>query len=241
MAFKPQDHVIVMERKAKKKDAQGRESWETTKTEYLPVQWRIFWFRDEHPKGKIDSHALTLDLEKGAAVFETYVEREDGGSARMHGSETAGDWKDYIEKAQTKSLGRALAAVGYGSQFTDDEFAEGERIVDSPVARGSDKDVKSDKPNGQALHNLTAPGSYEQHEAAQQANGHQSPFDQIGALLDAFCGTSLNDRPRRLKALREALDIAEGPLPAKDEYTPDDVLRIDLYVKQQKASAGAGK
>lgn len=135
MTFNPSDHVIIMERKSKQKDAQGHETWKVTKTEYLPVQWRLYWFRLENQKGKIDSKALTIDLEKGAAIFETYVEREDGGSARMHGSETASDWKDYIEKAQTKSLGRALAAVGYGSQFTDDEFAEGERIVDSPVAR----------------------------------------------------------------------------------------------------------
>lgn len=187
MEFKPQEHVIVMERKAKKKDAQGRESWEVTKTEYLPVQWRIFWFRQDNPKGKIDSHALTLDLERGAAIFETYVEREDGGSARMHGSETAGDWKDYIEKAQTKSLGRALAAVGYGSQFTDDEFTEGERIVDSPVARG-------EKSADQTLHDLGKPGSYEQHEA--QANGHQEPepqssipsVKQLQARCTKLCG-----------------------------------------------------
>src|SRR5258708_24270366 len=126
------DHIIIMERKSKNKET-GQ--WTTTKVQYLPVAWRLYWFRIDNPKGKIDSHALTLDLERGAAIFETYVEREDGGSARMHGSETAGDWKDYIEKAQTKSLGRALAAVGYGSQFTDDEFTEGERIVDSPVAK----------------------------------------------------------------------------------------------------------
>src|SRR5258708_17553981 len=124
------DHIIIMERKSKNKET-GQ--WTTTKVKYLPVAWRLYWFRTENPKGRIDSHALTLDLERGAAIFETYVEREDGGSARMHGSETAGDWKDYIEKAQTKSLGRALAAVGYGSQFTDDEVTEGERIVDSPV------------------------------------------------------------------------------------------------------------
>ena len=127
--FDPKEHCITMERKSKQKDG----TWLATKTEYLPVQWRLFWFRLENPKGKVDSHMLTIDLERGAAIFETYVEREDGGSARMHGSETAGDWKDYIEKAQTKSLGRSLAAVGYGSQFTDTEFDEGERIVDSPV------------------------------------------------------------------------------------------------------------
>src|SRR5258708_5613365 len=114
MEFKPQEHVIIMERKSKNKETN---QWVTTQTEYLPVQWRIFWFRIDNPKGKIDSHALTLDLERGAAIFETYVEREDGGSARMHGSETAGDWKDYIEKAQTKSLGRALATWFAPSQY----------------------------------------------------------------------------------------------------------------------------
>src|SRR5260221_11763939 len=182
MEFKPQEHVIVMERKSKNKETN---QWVTTQTEYLPVQWRIFWFRSDNPKGKIDSHALTLDLEKGAAIFETYVEREDGGSARMHGSETLGDWKDYIEKAQTKSLGRALAAVGYGSQFTDDEFTEGERIVDSPVTKTNGKSTD------QALHDLGKAGSYEQHEAATQpqANGHKSPAEKIGAKRSEAFGT----------------------------------------------------
>ena len=140
--FNAHDHIIVMERKSKKRDAQGRETWEVTKTDYLPVQWRLYWFRLEHPKGKIDSTLVHLDMERGAAVFETYIEREDGGSARMHGSETASDWKDYIEKAQTKSMGRSLAAVGYGSQFTDDEFNEGERIVDSPVEASNSNGYK---------------------------------------------------------------------------------------------------
>ena len=156
MEFKPQEHVIVMERKSKNKETN---QWVTTQTEYLPVSWRIFWFRIDNPKGKIDSHALTLDLERGAAIFETYVEREDGGSARMHGSETAGDWKDYIEKAQTKSLGRALAAVGYGSQFTDDEFTEGERIVDSPVDRGQAQAAEKPKAAPGTEHLVNGNGS----------------------------------------------------------------------------------
>src|SRR5260221_10526457 len=156
MEFKPQEHVIVMERKSKNKETN---QWVTTQTEYLPVQWRIFWFRSDNPKGKIDSHALTLDLEKGAAIFETYVEREDGGSARMHGSETLGDWKDYIEKAQTKSLGRALAAVGYGSQFPDDEFTEGERIVDSPVDRTPEPPNGKTKAHPGTEHLLNGNGS----------------------------------------------------------------------------------
>src|SRR5438067_11993231 len=124
--FDPRPHLLQIKRHNKKTNT-------TTTTQYLPVQYRLQWFRTEHPSGKIDSKLVHLDTEKGIAVFETYVERRDAGSARMHGSETVQDWQDFIEKAQTKSLGRALAACGYGSQFTDSEFDEGERIVDSPV------------------------------------------------------------------------------------------------------------
>ena len=52
----------------------------------------------------------------------------------MYGSEAARDFPDYIEKASTKSLGRALLALGYGAAFAP-EMDEGERIVDAPVER----------------------------------------------------------------------------------------------------------
>jgi hypothetical protein len=141
MAFNPNEHLLVMERKQKKKTDRG-EVWVTVQTEYLPVAWRLVWFRQENPKGKVDSTPVTIDQASGFACFECYVEREDGGSARMHGSETAGDWKDYIEKAQTKAVGRALAALGYGTQFTDQEFDEGERIVDIPITKASSSDPR---------------------------------------------------------------------------------------------------
>ena len=131
--FNPQDHVIELKRNQKKKDSKGRDYYEEVITEYLPVQWRIAWFRHENPKGKIESKPIHIDYEKGEAVFETYAEREDGGFAIMHGSETRADWKDWLEKAQTKSIGRTLSALGYGSQFHDPEFDEQERIADSPV------------------------------------------------------------------------------------------------------------
>ena len=170
-------------------------------------------------------------------------EREDGGSARMHGSETAGDWKDYIEKAQTKSLGRALAAVGYGSQFTDDEFAEGERIVDSPVARGTDKSVKNDKSDGQALHALAAPGSYEQHEA--QANGHHDlpTLRELQNRCNRVIGSGMWQT-----MLHKALKIEDDELVLRDDdLTPGDREHAAAYMdyveqaKAKKAGAGTGK
>src|SRR5262249_18348122 len=52
----------------------------------------------------------------------------------MYGSEAVKDFADYAEKASTKSLGRALLALGYGTAFAS-EMDEGERVVDSPVER----------------------------------------------------------------------------------------------------------
>ncbi|HTD18454.1 MAG TPA: hypothetical protein VK667_02885, partial [Ktedonobacteraceae bacterium] len=53
----------------------------------------------------------------------------------------------YIEKAETGAIGRALAALGYGTQFAP-ELNEEHRIVDSPVERGGASQVESNDNNG---------------------------------------------------------------------------------------------
>ena len=102
--------------------------------DYLEVKWRLVWFRDQCERGEIATQVVHLDLEKGVAVFKATVSDGQGGIATGHGSETAKDFGDYLEKAETKAIGRALAALGYGTQFAP-ELEEGERIVDSPVVR----------------------------------------------------------------------------------------------------------
>lgn len=111
------------------------------KGSYLEVKWRLVWLRDAHPEAQIETELIRL--EAAAAVFKATVSIPGGGSATGWGSEEATDFRDFIEKAETKALGRALAALGYGTQFCDDhEFApEGQidaghgkmRIVDAPV------------------------------------------------------------------------------------------------------------
>jgi hypothetical protein len=75
-----------------------------------------------------------MDREAGWAHFRTYVRDVLGNEATMYGSESARDFGDFSEKASTKSLGRALLALGYGTAFAP-EMDEGERVVDSPVDR----------------------------------------------------------------------------------------------------------
>ncbi|WP_149399155.1 hypothetical protein [Dictyobacter arantiisoli] len=72
---------------------------------------------------------------KGFCVFRATVRDGVGGMATGTKSESAASFPDFIEKAETGAIGRALAALGYGTQFTGDEWEEAHRIVDSPVER----------------------------------------------------------------------------------------------------------
>src|SRR5205807_2480931 len=73
---------------------------------------------------------------RGVAVFKAIVKTPTGAVASGTKSENAASFADYIEKAETGAIGRALAALGYGTQFTGDELDEGnERIADTPVER----------------------------------------------------------------------------------------------------------
>lgn len=121
MTFDPNNHLSKIMTKQGKQD-------------YLKVQWRLVWYRQECPEGSIETTLLSLDPEKQIAVFKATIYDGKGASATSHGSESAKDFPDYLEKAETKAIGRALAALGYGTAFAP-ELDEEHRIVDSPVDR----------------------------------------------------------------------------------------------------------
>ncbi|HEX8228035.1 MAG TPA: hypothetical protein VF826_01845 [Chloroflexia bacterium] len=107
--------------------------------EYLEVKWRLLWLRNEHPEARMSTEIVQHNEEGGFALFRAEVEIPGGGKATGWGSETVRDFHDYIEAAETKALGRALAALGYGTQFCQDfDFSANARpgtnqVVDAPV------------------------------------------------------------------------------------------------------------
>jgi hypothetical protein len=141
--FNPNEHLMQI------KNKQGA-------NDYLPVQWRLVWFRELCPQGTIETELVTLDLDRetedevyvwnaerrrsdkvlkraqGYALFKAIIKDGKGGMATGYKSEKAASFPDYIEKAETGSIGRALAALGYGTQFAP-ELDEQHRIVDAPV------------------------------------------------------------------------------------------------------------
>lgn len=100
--------------------------------DYLEVKWRLKWLREAEPEASLVTELvqLTDDL----AVFRCTITLPSGVSATGYGSESPADFRDYIEKAETKAIGRACAALGFGTQFAP-EFEDGPsgRIADSPI------------------------------------------------------------------------------------------------------------
>jgi len=142
-SFNPREHLMTIKNRQSAAD-------------YLPVQWRLVWFREQCPQGTIFTELVHMDLDKevesevmqwdsetrrmksvtrhgyGVAVFKATITDGRGGSSTGYGSEKASDFGDFLEKAETKAIGRALAALGYGTQFAP-ELNEEHRIVDAPV------------------------------------------------------------------------------------------------------------
>ena len=102
-------------------------------SEYLEVKWRLVWLRDRHPDASVETELIShVD---NTAIFRAQVQIPGAGAATGWGSESAGDFRDYLEKAETKAIGRSLAALGFGTQFCPDhEFGAAHgRVVDAPV------------------------------------------------------------------------------------------------------------
>ncbi len=106
--------------------------------DYLNVQWRLVWFREEHKDWGIETEIV--NSAPGAVQMKATIKDEKGNIvAQAHKAETKQGFSDYLEKAETGSIGRALAMCGYGTQFTGNELDEGVRLADSPVERNDAK------------------------------------------------------------------------------------------------------
>jgi hypothetical protein len=88
------------------------------RSQYLAARHRILWMRSEHPQAKVLSEILIAT--DSYARFRCRIELENGAVAEAHGSESVDDFPDFLEKAETKALARALAVLGYGTEGATD-------------------------------------------------------------------------------------------------------------------------
>lgn len=106
---------------------------------YLEVKYRLQLLRELFPEAQVTTQELAVDPANGFAAFHARVVLPNGAVGEGTGSETARDFGDFIEKAETKAIGRALSAAGIGHQYgiADFEYESDSRKdyvgVDSPV------------------------------------------------------------------------------------------------------------
>ena len=162
--------------------------------EYLEVKWRLVWLRTEHPDARIETEMVTHA--NNEVVFRASVSIPDGGSATGWGSEDAQSFGDYLEKAETKAIGRALAALGFGTQFcTDFDFGAAQgRVVDSPVALHAVGDQGAQRPRA-----ATGLAATEKQQSLIQSLGRDARLDltSLNELAQEQTGRTLDELSRK--------------------------------------------
>ena len=94
---------------------------------YLPLKWRLAWLRSDHPQAKIITRLASH--ENQVAVFVAEVQLPEGATATGWGAKSnqepasgnfENDGLDYLIAAENQALSRALAALGYGTEYALD-------------------------------------------------------------------------------------------------------------------------
>jgi len=167
-------------------------------SDYLEVKWRLVWLREVHPDASIETELISHDDQ--VAVFKASVSIPGGGSATGYGSEGLNDFREYFEKAETKAIGRALAALGFGTQFCSDfDFAAGTgAVVDSPIdfasTRGRRMATGGERTAPAAAQGAT-PRQVKYIEAIAREQGIDE--DQLNAEVEQLYGRTVAQLERR--------------------------------------------
>jgi hypothetical protein len=133
--FDPNKYMLKLPKTKKITLPNGQVRFEKTETDYLPVAARIAWFRKDHPYWSIITEVEQL-ADKAVVMKATIKDMLGQVIATARKKETEAGFPDYIEKAETGAIGRALAMCGYGT-LQGPEFDEQDRLADAPVEKNA--------------------------------------------------------------------------------------------------------
>ncbi len=188
--FEPGRYLTKLSRRMRSADG----SWRNVELDYMEVKWRLLWLRTEYPEARIETQ---LEKQEGDfAIFRARVVLPSGAESTGWGSETADDWKDFIEKAETKALGRALAALGFGTQFCEDyDFAQGseEKVVDAPVNIRDTRSAAGRPQTARRASEVAAPGPERQPLATGNWQERPATEPQVKAIYAIARGAQAMD------------------------------------------------
>jgi hypothetical protein len=131
--FDPNKYMLKLSKTKKITLPTGQARFEKTEVDYLPVAARIAWFRKDNPYWGIVTEIEQLG-NKAVVMKATIKDALGTVIATARKKETEIGFPDYIEKAETGAIGRALAMCGYGT-LQAPEFDEQGRLTDAPVEK----------------------------------------------------------------------------------------------------------
>jgi len=215
-SFNPKEHLMQL---------QGKD--------YLPVAWRIVWFREANPTGSIATELIAADT---TIIIRAVVSTEAGILSTGYGTAPAagkGSWTGRaIEKAETAAIGRALAHAGYGTQFTDDD--EGDSLANSPITpkNGSNTQTPTQPPkNAPKPVSASANGTPEE-PYVENADGSITALKRLTRADVATLQTKWNAEGLSNAEIMTALGVQLASL-FEGDYADADALVAEFY--QQKA------
>lgn len=180
-------------------------------SDYLEVRWRLVWLRDRHPDAAIETELISH--QNDTAIFRARVSLPDGGSATGWAKESKQTFTDYVEKCETSAIGRALAALGYGTQFCNDhDFGSAQgRVVDAPVQRARQATTQNSGPLSDRVRNgrESAPAQEAAPTTKPAATPGNPPTDKQWGYLERLRGELSLERPEVAEffSLRYGYDI----------------------------------
>jgi hypothetical protein len=246
--FNPNEHLRTLTRRKKVKDSHG-EHWVEENHVYLDVKWRLIWFRNVYPEGFIQTVEVEVN-DKFARIEATTFDKDpaQGGKKLGMGRRLvyACDFHDYVEKAETQAIGRALAVAGFGTQFCE-EFDEEDSFADAPVEAKqkphstppTTSTVSSASAAAPSTPTIISPATAPQVSAIPKAHEKAVTSNDMNTVYNAAQqkGLTRTDTDLFLMAKYQKMSVSDLTKQELDEFvaglrsTPADKLRdfVDRY------------
>lgn len=195
--------------------------------EYLEVKYRLVWFREEHSDWAIETELLSV-TDQSACARATIKDEKGRVIATSHKFESQKGFPDFIEKAETGAIGRALALIGFGTQFCADELDEGARLVDAPVRNRNAPGSNNEKEEG--LTDGSDGGRFTEFEINASSMSDGQSTEERQAKIDP--GEYVINFGRKFKG-HKLKDIARKDLEGYVEWLEENAIQKGIPLSEE--------